>query len=138
MEIMNFVARLVRLGPAIDHAKRAALAKSGDEVVEEIKRVIGTYEYGWPALADSTMKKKSADTPLLETGELRESYGMVIISNDEVEVGSANPKAIWQEQGTERIPPRPVILGASVAKEKEIHKIVTDAVHVTILATLGL
>ena len=43
-------------------------------VEQKAKEVIGTYEYGWPPLAESTLANKTTgDSPLLETGALRDS-----------------------------------------------------------------
>ncbi len=47
-----------------------------------------------------------ADTPLPETGELRNSIGHQVISDTEAWVGSENDKAVWHELGTAHVPPR--------------------------------
>jgi hypothetical protein len=79
-------------------------------VATEAKAAIGTYEFGWPALAESTLKRKAADTPLIETGDMRASVEWkaelapggaegLVYSNDKI--------ALYQELGTDRgIPPR--------------------------------
>lgn len=94
--------------------------ESAAEIVEtEAKRVIGTYDYGWPPLAESTLARKSADTPLLETGEMRDSIEHTVHGN-EAHIGSNDDKAVWHELGTATIPPRSFLMGAAVAKEKEV------------------
>jgi len=42
-------------------------------VCNEAKRVIGTYDYDWPQLSPATLAHKFFNTPLLETGEMRDS-----------------------------------------------------------------
>eukprot|EP01037_Dinobryon_pediforme_P012169 gene12169-12257_t len=84
----------------------------------EAKSYPGTYQDGWAALAESTIaQKQTGDSPLLETGEMRDS---IAHNSDEhvAYVGSNNPKMTWQELGTDRIPPRPV-LGLAMIKAKD-------------------
>ena len=84
----------------------------------EAKSYPGTYQDGWAALAESTIaQKQTGDSPLLETGEMRDS---IAHNSDEhvAYVGSNNPKMTWQELGTDRIPPRPV-LGLALIKAKD-------------------
>jgi phage gpG-like protein len=78
-------------------------------VAERAKAAIGTYEFGWPQLKPETIAQKATgDSPLLETGELRESitssaertpYGA------EGVVGSSEKKALWHELGTSKVRP---------------------------------
>jgi len=111
----------------VDKAKREALEKAAVIVEEEAKRVIGTYDYGWPPLAPSTLAKKSADTPLLETGEMRDSIEHS--SNaDEARIGSNNDKAVWHELGTSHVPPRSFLMQAAVHKTDEVVKMIGEHV----------
>jgi hypothetical protein len=55
-----------------------ALKKACEMIRDEAKRVIGTYDYGWPPLAPATIPDRTRlgyapDEPLLRTGELREA-----------------------------------------------------------------
>lgn len=89
----------------------------------EAKRVLGTYDYGWPSLAASTLARKSADTPGIETGEMRDSI-QHFSNRDELEVGSDNDKALWFELGTSRGQPPRSFLGQAVRhKEAEIRAV---------------
>jgi hypothetical protein len=102
--LLGFVAKLKTIELEMDVLGPALVARACEMVAGEAQRVIGTYDYGWPSLAASTLAKKSADTPLLETGELRASIEWQ--SNGlRGEVGSNNDKAVWHESGTSRIPP---------------------------------
>ena len=75
---------------------------------------------------ETIARKTTGDSPLLETGELRDSIKWNS-DKHEAYVGTDNPKGIWHEFGTGQvtpiIPPRPFLGAAMVASEKEIHKI---------------
>jgi phage gpG-like protein len=72
-------------------------------VAAEAKRVIGEGYSDWPALKPETLARKFYNTPLLETGELRDSITHSVEGN-EARVGSSLDKALFQEMGTSRIP----------------------------------
>jgi hypothetical protein len=124
--------------------EREALDKAGEIVEEEAKRVIGTYDYGWPQLAESTQEQRvalgfSANEPLLRTGELRDSIEHNVAEHEHAcYVGSNSPIAVYQELGTSRIPPRSFIGGASRAKEHEVHEELRRSVYLRFLGTLGI
>jgi len=93
---------------AIEHA---ALEAGGKMFLEKAKAAIGTYEYGWPPLAQSTIDRKTTgDSPLLETGEMKDS-GFYEVHHGEVIVAFSDPKLVYHEWGTRHHPPRPVIGG---------------------------
>jgi len=95
------------------------LEKAAKIIETEAKRVIGTYDYGWTPLAASTVAQKAnGDTPLLETGAMRESIEHTVHGR-KAEVGSNSDIAVYQELGTARIPARSFLAGASVHKGKE-------------------
>jgi phage gpG-like protein len=116
----GFAAFLVgTLSLEIERANHKALEKAAVIVEEEAKRVIGTHDYGWPPLAESTLARKAADTPLLETGEMRDSISHTV-TKDEAHIGSDSNVALWQELGTSRIPPRSFLQGALQHKTEEV------------------
>jgi HK97 gp10 family phage protein len=117
--LSGFAAFIGGVAVEIHHAEHEALEKAAVIVETEAKRVIGTYEYGWPPLTPSTLEKKAADTPLLETGKMRDSITHSV-SGNEARVGSNEDIALWQEMGTPRIPPRPFLQGAVQHKIKEV------------------
>lgn len=90
-------------------------------VHKEARRVLGTYDYGWPALASSTVGKKGKDKPGIDTGEMRDSIEWTVKGNEGA-VGSNNDKAVWFELGTKNQPPRSFLAGAAMAMEGKIHQ----------------
>jgi phage gpG-like protein len=123
-DLASFAAHLTGLATGLPMAERGALEAACKIVEAESKRVIGTYEYGWPKLKPATIaRKKNGDTPLLESGEMRESIEHTV-RDHEGYVGSNNKKAVYQELGTSRgIPPRSFLGGAARHKEKEVVEI---------------
>jgi phage gpG-like protein len=76
----------------------------------------------WPELADFTKQDRVAkgfteNDPLLRTGELRDSIGHAVRGFEAV-IGSTSDVAVYQELGTDRIPPRP-FLGPAVVENEE-------------------
>lgn len=100
------------------------------EVQEKARNSLGTYQTGWDPLKPETIARKATgDSPLLETGEMRDSidqrseltgYGAegVIFSDDMI--------AVYQELGTSRIPPRPFLSLALLESEPLISKLFGD------------
>lgn len=93
--------------------------KSAEMVQKNAKARLGDYQdytgpfNSWPELADSTKADRVAqgyaeNEPLLRTGDLRDSIE-VTRHHDEAVVGSTSDIALWQEIGTERMPPRPFL-----------------------------
>jgi hypothetical protein len=88
----------------------------------------------WPALQPETIERKAhGDTPLLETGELRDSISYTAPLHEDGNtvgyVGSDNPKATWHQLGTGHIPPRPFLTIAAMGKEREIHEMMGRMVY---------
>jgi phage gpG-like protein len=130
--IASFIVKLKTIELELDAVGHAAIARACEMIAAEAKRVIGTYDYGWPSLAPSTLAKKSADTPLLESGKMRASIEWNASGNTGA-VGSNSDIAVYQELGTSRIPPRPFLMGAAVAMEPKIHALFKRAVMAVML-----
>jgi phage gpG-like protein len=84
----------------------------------------------WPELADFTKQDRiekgfSENDPLLRTGELRDSMGHAVQGFDAV-IGSTSDVAVYQELGTNKIPPRPFLGPAVVENEEAIRAIWHD------------
>jgi hypothetical protein len=131
--LAEFALHLKEIEHDMKEASRLIVRQACVMVATEAKRVIGTYDYGWPQLAPSTLEKKSANTPLLETGEMRASIEWST-SHDGMEghVGSNNDKAVWQELGTAKIPPRSFLAGALHHEAPAIVKMAGKVARATI------
>ena len=104
----------------------------GRFIEKESKEIIGHRQSGvgdgygaWPDLAEATKveKERLGDgsganewQPLLRTGEMRDSISFSVAQH-KVYIGAMSDIMIYQEKGTARIPPRPV-LGLAMYKEK--------------------
>ena len=125
-----FAAHLSKLA-VVGHEVTGHLAqRGGEQIRDEAKGKIGAYQESagpfkaWAELAQSTKRdRKSAgfpeNEPLLRTGGLRESIQMNRSGND-VTVGSASQIALYQETGTETIPPRSFLGAAAVTAQYQI------------------
>ena len=113
MDLLGLAMRMAVVESELRLAHEASVAQACALLAEQCRLVLGTYTYGWPPLQPTTIARKATgDSPLLETGELRASIEW---NADERQgyVGSDNPKMVWHEWGTSRVPPRPV-LGPSI------------------------
>ena len=130
MSLSQFARHLGVAAAAGIVAEREALEESCKIVEKEAKRVIGTYDYPWPPLAQETVDTRvrlgfTPDDPLLRTGELRNSIehnveGHLALRGYRGVVGSNLDKAVYQELGTSKIPPRSFLLGAALHKGLEV------------------
>lgn len=93
--------------------------KAAEIIEEDAKKRIGEYQDyvgpfpAWAELADSTKADRAAkgfpeDEPLLRTGTLRDSIKVTARGNEAV-IGSDDEVALYQEVGTDKIPPRPFL-----------------------------
>lgn len=124
-----FAGHLVLMIAAEKAAHHKALEEAGRIMEEKAKSFIGNYEAGWPHLAASTIEHKAnGDTPLLETGQLRGSIEHTV-SGDHAYVGSNDQKAIWQFQGTSRIPARDPLAPASMQAASEVTNKVGEIIY---------
>ena len=104
--------------------EHAALEAGGKVFIERAKAAIGTYEYGWIELDPATIaRKQHGDTPLLDTGEIRDSGGYEVHGNRLI-AGFTDEKIVYHEYGTRHHPPRPVVGGTVEYHGHEIARIV--------------
>jgi phage gpG-like protein len=135
MSLSGAAAHFGALAIMLEHKKHDMLDRAAQILQTEAKRVLGTYDYGWPALKPSTIAGKSTgDSPLLEKGDLRDSIERDV-QTDKAYVGSNDKKALFHEFGTSRIPPRPFFGGAVNAKHSEIGEMIGKTFHGALVKT---
>lgn len=126
--LAGFAAEAAAITLAIHEGEHELLDHAGHIIETEAKRVIGTYEYGWPQLAESTQEDRerkgyAPNEPLLREGNMRDSIGHTVVDREHtVYIGSNEDIAVYQELGTSRIPPRPFLQGAAMHKGAEAAK----------------
>jgi HK97 gp10 family phage protein len=118
-EVMNLLQFASAMGVAqaeIQHGREKAVEDACKLIEQTAKDAMGTYTFGWPPLAASTVERKATgDSPLLETGELQNSIEHRVEhsgNRSDGFIGTDDDKAEWMEVGTSKIPPRPFMGGA--------------------------
>ena len=131
MKIFNSFADFANDLSSTDLKITESLNEIVDTTLQNIKDRHGVYpsDITWEQLKPETIRqKRRGNTPLLETGELRDSYKKRI-SASEGEVSSDNPKAGWMEFGVVsrkgNIPARPVAEPESI-KAKDYAKEIAE------------
>ena len=141
---MQASALFVAMEHELTTATHKALDHAAKLVEAEAKREIGDYQpdkgpfAAWAELADSTQKDRAAkgfpeNEPLLRTGALRDSIEHTVKSHHEAEVGSDSLIAVYQELGTNHIPPRSFLGGAAFSKSHEVKALLGHSVIATIM-----
>ena len=152
IELGGLLELATKLGEAalVQHeSDRNALEKAAVIVEKRAKAKIGEYQdqagpfVGWAELAESTLNGGYANgfrypgkielgyatedehNPLLRTGAMRDSIEHVV-ADGEAQVGSNSDIAVYQELGTEKIPPRSFLGGAAAESVDEIITIVGE------------
>jgi phage gpG-like protein len=129
LSLAEFAAKLIASDVNLKAAETEVIAAACAMVAERAKDIVGVQQSGWAPLSPETLKRKDGvNTPLLETGEMRDSIAW---NSDDQEgyVGSNNKKAFWQELGTSRgIPPRSFLGATAIQMEGEIDKMADRAV----------
>ena len=140
----EFAAHLLTLQVAEAVAMREGLERVGVVVEKTAKAEIGFYQdavgefAAWAPLSDSTEQEKARlgfepDAPLLRTGELGDSIGHEV-GGLEVVIGSTSDVMVYQEVGTDTIPPRAVLGPAAIHNQEKIERILGVA---TIAGLIG-
>jgi phage gpG-like protein len=113
MTLEQFEAALAAQIPTVKPRMEVGLDKVGELASTMAVHYLGVYQEGWPALKPETIASKATgDSPLLETGHMRDSISHYVNPFSvvmEVVVGSTDKHAVFQELGTSRIPPRPFL-----------------------------
>lgn len=134
MALSSFGALATALGAVavLDHEELRAMERACVILEESAKGAIGTYEFGWPPLSESAIAKHG-DTPLLDTGALKESITHEVESGKLGYVGTNSDYAKYQEFGTSKIPPRPFLGGAIAHKGQEAADCFAEEVHLKLV-----
>jgi hypothetical protein len=123
-----------------------ALNEIGEAAVEIAREKIGHYQEAippfpaWAPLTEATKADRAhqgypEDEPLLRRGDLRDSIGHRV-EPLLLEVGSTDPVMRWDEFGTPRMPPRPV-LGPTMIEIEPFAREVLGAALVDVLSGGG-
>lgn len=126
--LAQFAAHLVALEAGVALAAHHGLKKVAVEIERTAKSEFGEYQpavggFGaWSPLAEATKadrvrKGYTPDDPLLRSGKLRGSVSHEV-SWLEAVIGSDSDVMVYQELGTSKIPPRPV-LGPAAERNKD-------------------
>jgi len=113
-------------------------AKAAEIIKEDAQKRIGEYQdytgpfNSWAPLAESTMADRVAkgftpDDPLLRTGDLRDSIEVTVKGN-EAAVGSVSEIAMYQELGTDNMPPRPFLGPAAFDSKLNIGELAGETI----------
>jgi phage gpG-like protein len=94
MKLAALAAGLARLD--LDAIASATLASEANRIGEAVREAL------------SHTPGESHVYPWKQSGTLQDSIG-VAAENGEAVIGSDDPVAVWQEHGTQRIPPRPFL-----------------------------
>jgi len=122
---LTFAAHLTAVSLVVDRQIARGLEEAGRIVEEEARRVLGTYDYGWPSLSPVTISKKGGrDTPGIDTEEMKNSLGHHVEGHSAVQIGTDSQKAVWFELGRPGQPPRSFLAQALIRKAPEaVHAI---------------
>jgi len=132
--LASFGDHLAKMAVTVVLGERQGLKKAAEVVEKEAKSEFGTYQGAigpfdkWAELANSTKDDRVAsgyteNDPLLRDGTLRDTISHEVSGLDAV-IGSTSDIMVYQELGTETIPPRAVLGPSLLRKEKEVLKII--------------
>jgi hypothetical protein len=106
-DLGGFAAHLLTIEADLELAREVCVEKACRMIEKEAKAAIGTYRYDWEPLKPETVARKArGDTPLLETGELRDSIEHVVVREGKEVVGyvgTNDPIEKYHEFGTSKM-----------------------------------
>ena len=138
ISLAGFMGHLAGLDVSLRAETEHALERAARVVEAEAKAEIGHYQgqagpfAAWAELADATKddrarKGYAENEPLLREGTLRDSIHHAVEVTGATEgkavIGSDSEIAVFQELGTQRIPPRSFLGGALVRKSEQVTRI---------------
>jgi hypothetical protein len=122
----------------------ATLTAAAERMQADARAMIGTEPDIWPALATATIAEKArqgftghvtATDPLLRTGALRQSI-TADADADGITLASDSDLMPYFENGTDRMPPRPVLAPTMAAHAEEIAHAVAGSVSEALRSAL--
>lgn len=124
MNLDDFAKALAVSAEAAPETIHGMVRHLADETARIAREEIGTYQEatgtfpGWAKLADSTEQDKARhgfppDAPLERTGQMKNSITSEAEGMEAV-AGSDDEKIFWHENGTPKMPPRPVLGPAAI------------------------
>lgn len=136
---------LERAAAELPETYAAAMQAGAESVKRDAQARIGHRQPGWQELAESTVAEKTRlgyagvpvpggdgdQNPLLRTGDMRDSIKAEASAEGFV-VGSADDVLAYQELGTSRIPPRPVLGPALLNTAPALTSVLGAAVEKTL------
>jgi HK97 gp10 family phage protein len=136
--ITGFLVHLAAAEVAVHVAAHHALDLAAQIIELDAKGQLGAYQpdagpfVAWAELADSTKADRlhngfTENDPLLRSGALRDSISREV-HGLEAAIGSTSDIAVYQELGTDKMPPRPFLGPAAFNNKQKIEKILGSAV----------
>lgn len=140
MTLAQAVGFFARLPGAVHHQLERGGVKAAASIAGRARSKIGVMQPSWAPLSPRTLEDKarlgySGDgSPLLRTGEMRDSIGSrttgdlkYSIGSDYKVSGTEVPLLQLHELGTKNMPPRPVLGPAAIEQRREVQEILGDA-----------
>jgi HK97 gp10 family phage protein len=132
-----FASHLVTLQATVALEAHKGLKEVAEAITKTAKGEIGSYQQAigpfpaWAQLAGATVADRVAkgytpDDPLLRDGKMRDSISNGV-SGHEAVIGSDSNIAVYQELGTDKIPPRPFLGPAVIHNHEAIKRILGAA-----------
>jgi HK97 gp10 family phage protein len=139
--LLGFIAELETIKRDMEDLPKAIVARACAMIAKHAKAQIGKEHEEWPPLSASTIADKQhygfpTPKPLLRTGEMRHSIEWTVQghgSHVEGAVGSDDPRAVFHELGTSRMPARPFLVPSAIVCEPRIVKMAARMM----ISTLG-
>lgn len=132
--LLDLAAKMMTMEADVRAAMEQGVVRGSRMMAKVSKNIIGHEQSSWAPLAPATIAQKAkGNTPLLETGEYKASITWEAPFWEGVNVcagwiGTNDPKAVWQEFGTARIPPRPVFGLVAMGRGEQAAQIVGASV----------
>jgi hypothetical protein len=127
--LSDFAAQLFTAEADMKHAQEEIVVRGAKIIQKEAKGLLGKTHPQWAPLKPETIEHKiHGNTPLFETGEMRDSIEVTAPVRESLSTvagytGSNDMNAVYQELGTSRgIPPRSFLAQAALNKEGAIHR----------------